>query len=166
MLWPQGPIWVKDEGAEVDVYVLNPCSVPIPREPDQFLILALDAIHRGVAVGGTAASLDGDASPPAATAAAQSNGDTNGASAAATAASAAAAAAQPVVKSFQVQVPAALNLKSRSVADFASKGKTTLKLRPRETGHVALQVRLALCCASLPRRGQPQCVASRPAHAL
>lgn len=108
----QEVIWVQDESASVQVYVLNPCLVPIPRQMDQYLILTAACDHLLVAADGTLV-----------------NGRTS----------------QPfVAKSFQVQVPAGLNLQHRSVADFASKGCTTLKLRPREAGIARLKVQLSL----------------------
>lgn len=107
----QEVIWVQDESASVQVYVLNPCLVPIPRQMDQYLILTAACDHLVVGSDGGLAS--GRASQPF------------------------------VAKSFQVQVPAGLNLQHRSVADFASKGCTTLKLRPRESGVARLKVCLA-----------------------
>eukprot|EP00892_Ulva_mutabilis_P007561 jgi/Ulvmu1/5177/UM021_0194.1 len=104
---PEEVIWVQDESASVQVYVLNPCLVPIPRQMDQYLILTAACDHLLVAADGNLVH---------------------------------SRAAQPfVAKSFQVQVPAGLNLQHRSVADFASKGCTTLKLRPREAGVARLK---------------------------
>lgn len=99
---------MQDESASVQVYVLNPCLVPIPRQMDQYLILTAACDHLLVTADGSLLN---------------------------------SRAAQPfVAKSFQVQVPAGLNLQHRSVADFASKGCTTLKLRPREAGVARLKV--------------------------
>lgn len=104
---------MQDESASVQVYVLNPCLVPIPRQMDQYLILTAACDHLLVAGDGTLVN---------------------------------SRAAQPfVAKSFQVQVPAGLNLQHRSVADFASKGCTTLKLRPREAGVARLKVPRSSC---------------------
>ena len=109
----QDIIWVQDESASVQVYVLNPCLVPMPRQMDQYLILTAACDHMLVAEDGTL-SQSGSMQPF-------------------------------IAKSFQVQVPAGLNLQHRSVQDFATKGCTTLKLRPREAGVAQLKV----CCTVL-----------------
>lgn len=103
---------MQDESASVQVYVLNPCLVPIPRQMDQYLILTAACDHLLVAPDGSL--VNGRASQPF------------------------------VAKCFQVQVPAGLNLQHRSVTDFASKGCTTLKLRPREAGVARLKVRISM----------------------
>jgi hypothetical protein len=99
---------VQDESASVQVYVLNPCLVPIPRQMDQYLILTAACDHMLISDDGTLTQ---------------------------------SGSMQPfIAKSFQVQVPAGLNLQHRSVQDFAAKGCTTLKLRPREAGVAQLKV--------------------------
>lgn len=99
---------MQDESASVQVYVLNPCLVPIPRQMDQYLILTAACDHMLVSEDGTLTQ---------------------------------SGSMQPfIAKSFQVQVPAGLNLQHRSVQDFAAKGCTTLKLRPREAGVAKLKV--------------------------
>lgn len=106
----QDIIWVQDESASVQVYVLNPCLVHLPRQMDQYLILTAACDHMLVSEDGTLTQ---------------------------------SGSLQPfIAKSFQVQVPAGLNLQHRSVQDFAAKGCTTLKLRPREAGVAQLKVRL------------------------
>ena len=101
---------MQDESASVQVYVLNPCLVHLPRQMDQYLILTAACDHMLVSEDGTLTE---------------------------------SGSLQPfIAKSFQVQVPAGLNLQHRSVQDFAAKGCTTLKLRPREAGVAQLKVRL------------------------
>jgi hypothetical protein len=54
----QEVIWVQDESATVQVYVLNPCAVPIPQQGDQQLILSLRAAHFNITEDGTAEAAD------------------------------------------------------------------------------------------------------------
>jgi hypothetical protein len=51
-------IWVEDESAAVQVYVLNPCALPIPAQPSKQLILSLCSRHCAVTAAGAHPSGD------------------------------------------------------------------------------------------------------------
>lgn len=54
----QEVIWVQDESASVQVYVLNPCAVAIPQQAEQQLILSLSSAHCNITEGGVPEATD------------------------------------------------------------------------------------------------------------